>query len=446
MRSSPTITIFSAQPETVRKPYSFLISILAHVTAIGLLLFGVMSAPRMKTTVLAERYTVRHLELQSLDPEMEQAAANAVKDYRHNMDQSPSGGSQQAQQLMQQMAEALPAHQTLIQPDLPKPLTVPVDTPLPSVVVWNAANTPAKTIVAPMPQKPPVANVKPSIQRPRDEVLLANIAIPSAKLPSMDQPLLPSTTTPVVVLGPKPTPPTSITTASGSAKPTLATVMSLSSLRMAKGSVILPPVNQTVSSKLAGQGQGNRNGAGAGQHSNNASGTSASGAGQGSNIGFGQGSQFSTVHITRQKEGQFGAVVVGSSLVEKYPETAEMWNGRMSYTVYLHMGLPKSWILQYALPRSGGAVGKDAHVEAPWPYNIVRPNIAPGVIDADALMVHGFVNQAGRFESLAVAFPPGFSQTQFVLNSLAQWQFRPATQNGQNVRVEVLLIIPEILE
>jgi hypothetical protein len=61
-------------------------------------------------------------------------------------------------------------------------------------------------------------------------------------------------------------------------------------------------------------------------------------------------------------------------------------------------------------------------------------------------MVHGFVNQAGRFESLAVAFPPQFAQAQFVLNSLAQWQFRPATQNGQNVRVEVLLIIPDMLE
>jgi hypothetical protein len=30
-----------------------------------------------------------------------------------------------------------------------------------------------------------------------------------------------------------------------------------------------------------------------------------------------------------------------------------------------------------------------------------------------------------------------------VLDSLAQWQFRPAKQNGQNIKVEVLLIIPE---
>jgi hypothetical protein len=129
---------------------------------------------------------------------------------------------------------------------------------------------------------------------------------------------------------------------------------------------------------------------------------------------------------------------------DKYPETAEQWSGRMAYTVYLPVGLAKSWILQYSLPRGGEA--SSAHIDAPWPYNIVRPNIAPGSIDADALMIHGFVNQDGHFEGLAIAFPPDFAQAQFVLSSLAQWQFRAATQNGQNVKVEVLLIIPEVEE
>ena len=122
-----------------------------------------------------------------------------------------------------------------------------------------------------------------------------------------------------------------------------------------------------------------------------------------------------------------------------------VWSGRLAYTVYLPVGLAKSWILQYALPRAGdaAAAGNITHIEAPWPYNIVRPNITPGAIDADALMVSGFVNQAGRFEAMAIVFPPQFAEAQFVLSTLAQWQFRPATQNGQNVKVEVLLIIPE---
>jgi hypothetical protein len=140
--------------------------------------------------------------------------------------------------------------------------------------------------------------------------------------------------------------------------------------------------------------------------------------------------------------------VVGASLEEKYPETAGLWSGRMAYTVYLHVGLARSWILQYSLPRAAdaAAAGNIARLVAPWPYNIVRPNLAPGAINADALMVHGFVNQVGRFETLAIAFPPEFAQAQFVLNALEQWQFRPAAQNGQVTRVEVLLIIPEETE
>ena len=108
---------------------------------------------------------------------------------------------------------------------------------------------------------------------------------------------------------------------------------------------------------------------------------------------------------------------MGASLKEAYPETADIWSGRLAYTVYLHVGLAKSWILQYSLPRSddASAGGNITRIDAPWPYNIVRPNIASDDIDADALMVHGFVNQAGRFEALTVAFPTNFPLAQFVL-------------------------------
>jgi hypothetical protein len=136
--------------------------------------------------------------------------------------------------------------------------------------------------------------------------------------------------------------------------------------------------------------------------------------------------------------------VVGSSLADQYPEAADLWSGRMSYTVYLKVGLPKNWILSYSLANPGNVpAGDPSRLEAPWPYDLVLPNIPPDAIDSDALMIHGFVNLAGRFEALAVVFPPDFAQAQFVLNSLSQWQFRPATKNGQDVKVEILLIIPE---
>jgi hypothetical protein len=104
--------------------------------------------------------------------------------------------------------------------------------------------------------------------------------------------------------------------------------------------------------------------------------------------------------------------------------------------------------MQYSLPRAADASqgGPVAHLDAPWPYDIVRPNLEPGSIDADALMIHGFVNQAGRFETLSIVFPQAFPQAQFVIAALEKWQFRPAMQNGQSAKVEVLLIIPEQFE
>ena len=139
-------------------------------------------------------------------------------------------------------------------------------------------------------------------------------------------------------------------------------------------------------------------------------------------------------------------VVVGLSISDRYPEVAEQWAGTVANTVYLHVGLSKSWILQYSLPRSAGTVAAGAmdRIEAPWPYNIVRPDIPSGEIDADALMVHGFVNESGRFEGLAIAFPSEFAQAQFVLSALQRWKFSPAGLGGHPATVEVLLIISEM--
>ena len=147
------------------------------------------------------------------------------------------------------------------------------------------------------------------------------------------------------------------------------------------------------------------------------------------------------------KNGQFGVVVVGSSLDEQYPETSEVWKGRLAYSVYLHVGLDKSWILQYSLPRAADSANAgSARLEAPWPYYIVRPNLNPDDASSDAVMVHGFVDESGHFEKLSVVFPTdmGYAREQLVLSALQQWQFRAGTRDGQIAKLEVLLIIPEV--
>jgi len=163
---------------------------------------------------------------------------------------------------------------------------------------------------------------------------------------------------------------------------------------------------------------------------------------QGASAGSGNGDQPGTVRISLPKDGQFGVVVFGSSVADQYPETAEMWSGRMASTVYLHVGLPKSWILQYALPRLAAA-SAEGHIDAPWPYEIARPTLDPGDVNADAVILHGFVDKDGRFEKLEVVFPEQLAQAPSWVKTLSQWQFRPAKQNGQPIPIEVLLIIPD---
>jgi hypothetical protein len=187
-----------------------------------------------------------------------------------------------------------------------------------------------------------------------------------------------------------------------------------------------------------GSGQGNGHNAGSGSGPSNLHGT-----------GSGDGENGTVTRINLPKNGQFNVVVVGSSLDEQYPETSEVWKGRLAYSVYLHVGLEKSWILQYSLPRAAdSAISGSAHFGAPWPYYIVRPNLNPDEAITDSVMVHGFVNESGRFEKLSIVFPSdmGFARQQLVLTALQQWQFRAGTQNGQMAKLEVLLIIPEVAQ
>jgi len=478
------MTLFSERSDLSQRRSSFVVSILAHVAGLGLLSFGILYAPESNNRVLTERYTVRHLDLHSIEPQMRRTAGSGVEyPGPHPMSPHPAahtqppGGKPTAQPaVLRQVAEAAPGPQTLVQPYLHSHLTLPQETPVPTVVIWSAEKTPAQTIIAPLPEKPPAASVQPSPDPPNEEVNLADLGISATDLAAHTQAILPSTTAPVVVRGPVLLQMAPVTTVTSSAQPIPAAVMSLSDLRMTEGSITLPPVNETASSTSPGalaQGQAEDSSqAGSGNPASKAGGMGAglgsgdkgdqpepgraagsrtkakTGPASGADAASGSGNQPSANHITLPRDGQFGAVVVGASLEEKYPEMAGLWSGRMAYTVYLHVGLARSWILQYSLPRTADAAvaGNVTRLVAPWPYNIVRPNLAPGTINADALMVHGFVNQAGRFETLAIAFPPEFAQAQFVLDALEQWQFRPAAQNGQITRVEVLLIIPEETE
>jgi hypothetical protein len=324
-------------------------------------------------------------------------------------------------------------------------------------LIWNSQKAVVKTIVLPQPDKPAAAEVRPSIEAPNQEVTPADIRISATDFGTQKLPMFPSNTSPVAIHGPDLPQKIPATSSTGSGQPTPAAVLSLSDLRMTGGTVYLPPGNESASSTSPGgltpgkdssqPGNGDSTGKAGGTGAGRAGGGK-TGSDQGTDTGSGSGTSLSSTHIAVAKSGQFGAVVVGSTVEQRYPDVPSLWSGRLVYTVYLHVGLAKSWILQYSIPPSADAAkaGNATRIEAPWPFDIVRPDIPAGAIDADVLMIHGFVNKDGRFEELAVVFPPRFAHAQFVLDALKQWEFRPATQDGQAARVEVALIIPEETE
>jgi hypothetical protein len=346
-------------------------------------------------------------------------------------------------------------------------------------LLWSAQRPKIQLIAPPQPQKLAIVNTRPVLTRPTPETHVADVPLTSTPFASKLPMPVPSTTTPVVISGATLADLLPESTSKSSIQPSSAAMLSISEEEMAKGTIALPAVNQTApgsesgamrpgksgNSSDSGTGDPNSRGADKGvQQSQGAAGNSAgpagtrngaAGPGNAANAGNGnsgginggsggQGREPTFTRINLPKNGQYGVVVVGSSMAEEFPETSKLWGGRLVYSVYLHVGLARSWILQYSLPQPlEVAAGNVNHLDAPWPTYIVRPSDSPAHVEADALMVHGYVDEAGHFETLALAFPQGFSQAKLLLQALQQWQFRPAKHNGQITKVEVLLIIPE---
>jgi len=462
MSSSRTITLFSERPEVTQRPSSFLVSIVAHGAAIALLSLGIIYTPQINEPLVARHYTIRHLDLHTPKEQMHQSASEGIAyPGPHSDVHKPASGQKPAvhEAVLRQTADAVKGPQTLVQPDLPDPVKVVEETPVPTVVIWSPKKQQVIRLVAPLPEKATASDVKPSVNAPNQEIDLGDLSISSTDKPTDSMPVFPTTTSPLVIHGPNMVQLAPVTASQTSAQPTPTAIMSISDLRMPDGTATLPPVNMTATQNESGilaPGQasaGHRSKQSGGMGADEAAGDSGqpngvAGPHSGTRPGSGEGAGDdgpATTQFNLPRNGEFGAVVVGANLQEKFPEMSGIWNDRVAYTVYLHVGLTKSWILQYSLPRSSEALqaGNIARLEAPWPFNIVRPNIGADAFNSDAILVHGFVNQAGRFESLSLAFPPGFQQAQFVLGALNQWQFRPASRDGQTEKVEVLLIIPE---
>lgn len=462
---------------------------LVHGTALGMVSVALGHTTHIiDDRQINERYTLRLVEVHGPKPQARSSAGSGV------MYPGPHAATNAAQSGMRpasapasvpkELAQLVGAPQTLIQPDLPPNVMLPPDIPIPAALLWSAGNSQVKKIIPPPQQEAATGDVPPSLETPNHEINLADIEMTGTSFATLAPALPPSTTSPLVTPGHQPVRRVPEMTSNSSGPPTPARVMSVSDVQMQDGIIALPPANESApatpsgalvtghgkSGMQAGSGDSasKQTGAGAGRGggdkgdkdagneaaNKNENGTRTVGSLVKNDVNTGtstasvavSGSGNTSVdRISLPKNGRFGVTVVGSSLAEAYPETIGVWGSRLAYTVYVHAGLARNWILQYTVPRSAEAAvaGDVVRPDAPWPFYIVVPHVALGELNADAIMVHGFVNTAGRFVQLAVVSPPEFAQAEFVLNTLQEWKFRPAMQNGQVTTVEVLLIIPE---
>ena len=474
--SSPQILgLFSTPARPRQGSGSVVASMLVHVAVATWVYFGLKNVPRL-APYTPHRFTVRILNtpapepLPPVPPALAHAPQPTVKQTA-----PASAAPDQLAAAMPSVAETLaklaPKSQILIQPDAPSQLLLDKPVAVPLALRWTPPKEPVKVITPAPTQKSIVAKLRPTVEPPNRELNPADFRMTSTNSKTLLPSLPPSTTSPIIVRGPDPAKSIPETSSPKIHQVAPAQIMSISDLHMKEGQTLVPLANAlsrpspatglgtgvvaSNSTAPTGQGSSQRPGTGTAKGTTGDVDKAATGArpgvqtavavgpsSPGADTGAADGRSTSAVHLP--KDGQFGIVVVGSAVAEQYPESVTLWAGRLVYTVYLHLGHGKAWILQYSLPPNTIATATNTiRPEAPWPYDLVQPHLDPTDYTTDAVMVHGFVNLSGRFEKLNVVFPTQFSQTKFVLNALQQWQFRPARQNGQLAQVEVLLIIPE---
>ena len=155
------------------------------------------------------------------------------------------------------------------------------------------------------------------------------------------------------------------------------------------------------------------------------------------------------IRMEHPRNGQYDVAVTLSA--SALPGAAGLLKGRPVYTVYLAVGTSKDWVLQYA-PNDGASVGprngmvvtldQPAPMTAPYAFVILRPPVARISGGARYGFVHGLINATGRFENMSAVGPAAFEDSREILQTLKDWEFRPATKDGVPVAVEFLLCIP----
>jgi TonB family protein len=307
--------------------------------------------------------------------------------------------------------------QTLIQPLSPPDLQ-PAETALPTFQVWTASVPKIpKPFVAPGARPAPVPDAQPLLAPPTLELTVTNSPAPKSN-PALVLPL---------PAAPLDSDNIAAQTNSQAMLPQgdAVNIVSITPNPAFPGTLVVPPGN------IAGI---------TGSHPSPEAALPAKGGG-----GTAATTAPKNVVIVQPANGTFDAQIVQSS-----PPRKDLLSGKPVYTVYLSVGTAKEWTFYFCVPETPQPRAEPARivtletpapVAAPYPTRIVRPLISFPE-GQQYLLVHGFVTRAGRVERVRVVDSGAPEADQAMLAAVVDWQFRPATRDGQTLAVEFLLAIP----
>lgn len=407
------ISLFHEEEPVKRSPFSILGSVLAHGGVGALICWGILATPPLQVPRKSIEENLQFLNLRKPRPD-DNNWSKKLQSALHSASLPDKATSAEGS-----------APQTFVRPDVSKPNQTAEKLPLPALLLWQHKHTNDPT-VTPQQNTAPLANIQQSsLTAPNQEQDVADQQSAAGQQSLLETPLRPAHSAPLPLAGNQPQNGMAETQSVSTQQPNPGSVLSASDLQPADGTIALPTLNEIAGNN--GEGHGNARGSDAGKNSL-------------------ASSKAATPlrHLIQPNNGSYSMVIVGNSMEEQYPETATLWSGRMAYSVFLHIGTAHNWVLQYARPTEPDASvnGDSGAMSAPWPVDLVIPALDPAQMTADALLVHGFIEKDGSVQLASVAYPPEFPQTDFVLNALRQWHFRPASTNGHPARVEILLIIP----
>jgi hypothetical protein len=152
--------------------------------------------------------------------------------------------------------------------------------------------------------------------------------------------------------------------------------------------------------------------------------------------------------VIHPETGVFDVVVVQPSPLDGLIESSGLLSGRPVYTVYLNVGAPKEWTMQYCVPNdnlqtSANTIqlGNPAPVKAPFPRVTLLPP-ADFLPKTARTILHGFLNDTGLFEELRAVSTEDGDVGALLAPFLHEWEFRPATRDGVPIEIEILLVVP----